>query len=146
RRALQLINQALDEVLVEQESEFDPDTRFAVAWYEQYGLQPGPFGDAETLSKAKNVALQGLLEAGIGESRPNRVRLLSREELDGSWDPRGDARLTVWEATQHLVRSLDEKGEAGAADLLRLLGGLAETARELAYRLHDLSDRGGLAA
>ena len=30
-----------------------------------------------------------------------------------------DKRLTIWEATQHLIRALDKEGEQGAADLLR---------------------------
>ena len=37
RAALGLINQALDEILAEQEGDFDPDTRFAVTWFEQRG-------------------------------------------------------------------------------------------------------------
>lgn len=36
RTALALINQTLDEVLVEQEGEFDSDTRWAVAWFDQF--------------------------------------------------------------------------------------------------------------
>src|ERR1035437_96512 len=35
RAALSIINQGLDEVLSELESEFDPDTRWALAWFEQ---------------------------------------------------------------------------------------------------------------
>jgi len=64
RTALGLINQALDEVLAEQEGEFDGDTRWALAWFEQFGMEPGAFGVAETLSKAKNTAVNGLVEAG----------------------------------------------------------------------------------
>ena len=64
RTALGLINQALDEVLAEQEGEFDGDTRWALAWFEQFGMDEGPFGVAETLSKAKNTAVNGLVEAG----------------------------------------------------------------------------------
>jgi putative DNA methylase len=60
RTALQLINQALDEVLAEQEGEFDSDTRWAIAWFDQYGMEEGPFGTAETLSKAKNTSVAGL--------------------------------------------------------------------------------------
>jgi len=55
RTALALINQTLDEVLTEQEGEFDADTRWALAWFEQFGLEAAPFGEAETLSKAKNT-------------------------------------------------------------------------------------------
>jgi putative DNA methylase len=53
RTALALINQTLDEVLAEQEGDFDADTGWAVAWFEQFGFNDGPFGDAETLCKAK---------------------------------------------------------------------------------------------
>ena len=34
RTALALINQSLDEVLAEQEGEFDSDTRWALAWFD----------------------------------------------------------------------------------------------------------------
>ncbi|MBP7726025.1 MAG: DUF1156 domain-containing protein, partial [Candidatus Bipolaricaulis sp.] len=37
REALALINEMLDETLAEQEGEFDPDTRWALAWFEQHG-------------------------------------------------------------------------------------------------------------
>jgi putative DNA methylase len=81
RTALALINQALDEFLAEQEGEYDADTRWALAWYEQYSFNKGPFGVAETLSKAKNTSVGGLVEAGILEARAGYVRLLKREEL-----------------------------------------------------------------
>jgi putative DNA methylase len=57
------------------------------------------------------------------------------------WDPTTDDRLTVWEATQHLIKRLDEKGEEAAADLLARLGPMAEQARALAYRLYTICER-----
>lgn len=141
RTALGLINQVLDETLAEQESDFDPDTRWALAWFEQYGTDPGPFGVAETLSRAKNTAVNTLVLAGFLESRGGKVRLLDRDELSSTWDPATDKRLTVWEVTQHLMRVLESRGEAGAAEMLRRVGGLGETARELAYRLYVLCER-----
>ena len=48
------INETLDEVLAEQEGDFDADTRWAVAWFEQYGFGEGEFGVAETLLAAKH--------------------------------------------------------------------------------------------
>ena len=101
RTALALINEALEEVLSAEETEFDADTRWALTWYEQYGHDPGLFGDAETLSKAKNTSVAGVVEAGIAESRRGKVRLFTRDELEPEWDPVGDKRLTVWEVTQH---------------------------------------------
>ncbi len=142
RTALALINQTLDEVLAEQEAEFDADTRWALAWFDQHGMEEGEFGVAETLSRAKNTAVNGLVQAGIVSSRGGKVRLLKRDELPEDWDPASDKRLTVWEATQHLIRALDQHGESGAADLLRKLGGATgEMARELSYRLHKVCDK-----
>ena len=46
REALALINQVLDEFLAEEEAELDAPSRFALAWYEQYGYGEGPFGYA----------------------------------------------------------------------------------------------------
>jgi len=144
RTALTLINQVLDEVLSEQEGEFDSDTRWAVAWFEQFGMEEGPFGVAETLSKAKNTSVQGLVEAGVVASQGGKVQLLGREELPDDWDPATDARLTEWEAVQYLIRALDRQGETGAADLLRKLGSdYGERARDLAYRLYAICERKG---
>jgi putative DNA methylase len=141
RTALALINQALDEVLAEQEGEFDGDTRWALAWFEQFGMDEGPYGVAETLSKAKNTAVGGLVEAGVVRARGGKVRLVKRDELPDDWDPARAGRLTVWEAAQHLIRTLDRQGEPAAAALLHQLGGLAETARDLAYRLYTVCER-----
>jgi len=144
RTALALINQTLDEVLAEQEAEFDADTRWALAWFDQHGMDEGEFGVAETLSRAKNTAVNGLVEAGIITARSGKVRLIPRDQMLDNWDPVADKRPTVWEATQHLIRSLDQLGERGAADLLRKLGGShGEIARELSYRLYKICERKG---
>ena len=115
RTALGIINQVLDEVLAEQEGEFDSDTRWALAWFEQFGSEEGFYGVAETLSKAKNTAVNGLIEAGVVKARSGKVQLISRAELPKNWDPRTDKRLTVWEMTQHLIRILDQDGELATA-------------------------------
>ncbi|HSH59560.1 MAG TPA: hypothetical protein VK988_07950 [Acidimicrobiales bacterium] len=141
RTALGLINQMLDETLSEQEGDFDGDTRWALAWFEESGVNPGPYGKAETLSKAKNTSIAGLVHAGFLESKAGKVRLLARRELAGAWDPAADTRLTVWEVTQHLILALETGGEPKAAELLRRVGGLGETAKELAYRLYVICER-----
>lgn len=140
RNALALINQTLDEVLAEQESDFDADTRWALAWFEQQGFNEGAFGVAETLSKAKDTSVAGMVEAGILTSKRGKVRLLKPDELSDDWDPATDKRLTVWEIVHHLVRALDA-GETAAAELVSKLGSKAEPARELAYRLYNLCER-----
>jgi len=138
--ALSLINQVLDEVLAEQEGEFDSDTRWALAWFEQYAFTEGEYGDADTLSKAKNTSVEGMVQAGIVESKRGKVRLLRPSELPANWDPSSDKRLTAWEIVHHLVRAL-EQGEEKAADLVRELGSRAEVARDLAYRLYSICER-----
>ena len=145
RTALALINQALDAYLAEQEGEYDADTRWALAWFEQFGFEEGPFGDAETLSKAKNTSVGGMVEAGILSARAGKARLLRREELAADWNPATDRRLTVWEVAQYLIRTMQEKGEPAAAELLAKVGGLGESARDLAYRLYTICERKGWA-
>lgn len=145
RSALELINQVLDEILEEQVGDVDPETRWAIAWFDEYGFGGGPFGRAETLSKAKNASIDGLARAGIVHQTPGRVRLLGRNELPDDYDPAADRKPTVWEATQHLVKALEEGGESRAAALLARLGANGDSARELAYRLYAVADRRGRA-
>ena len=141
REALALINQVLDETLAEQEGDFDADSRFAIAWFEQHGFAEGEFGVADVLARAKNTSVDGLREAGILESKRGKVRLLKAAELPEDWDPATDQRFTHWEAVHHLIRALEAGGESAAATLVAKLGSKAETARELAYRLYTVSER-----
>jgi putative DNA methylase len=141
RTALSLINEVLAEVLSGEESEFDADTRFAVTWFEQFGHNPGAFGDADTLARAKNTTVNGVVESGVAASKDGKLRLLDRKELSGKWDPKNDSRLTVWETTQHLIRAL-EISESKASELLKQIGGgFGEKARQLAYLLYGICDR-----
>jgi len=141
REALTLINQVLDETLAEQEGDFDSESRWALAWFEQYGFAEGEFGVADVLARAKDTSVHGMEEAGILESGKGKVRLLKPEELPADWDPRTDNRLTVWEAVHHLVRVLNKGGESAAAQLVTKLGTTADIARELCYRLYTICER-----
>ena len=141
REALSLINQTLDEVLAEQEGDFDADTRWALAWFEQSTFDDGDYGVAETLSTAKNTSVAGMVEAGVLRSGAGKVRLLRPHELPEDWVPGSDTRLIVWEAVHHLVRVHDKEGEDAAASLMNKLGPNAEAARELAYRLYRICDQ-----
>jgi putative DNA methylase len=141
REALALINQTLDEALAEQEGDFDADTRWALAWFEQSGFAEGEYGVAETLSKAKNTSVAGMYGAGILESKRGKVRLLRPQELPADWNPETDARLTAWEVVHHLIRVFEAGGEGAAATLVARIGSKAENARDLAYRLYALCER-----
>jgi putative DNA methylase len=141
RDALALINQTLDEALTEQEGDFDADSRFALAWFEQHGFGEGEFGVADVLARAKNTSVQGLVDAGILKSSRGDVRLLKPSELAVNWDPLTDTRLSAWESVHQLIRALESGGEAAAAELVAKLGSKAELARELCYRLYTLCER-----
>jgi putative DNA methylase len=140
RDALALINQTLDEALAEQEGDFDADSRWAVAWFEQSGFAEGEYGVAETLSTAKNTSVAGMVEAGILTSKSGKVRLLRPDELPANWDPATDLRLTAWEVVHQLIRALEAGGESAAAAWWRNPEQV-ETPANLAYR-STLCERG----
>ena len=141
REALALINETLDEVLAEQEGDFDADTRWALVWFDQSGFSEGEYGVAETLSTAKNTSVAGMAEAGILTSGGGKVRLLAPAELPEDWNPKADSRRTVWETTHHLVRVHSQGGDTAAADIMAKMGADAEIARDLAYRLFRICDK-----
>ncbi|ELR97807.1 hypothetical protein GLO73106DRAFT_00016240, partial [Gloeocapsa sp. PCC 73106] len=141
RTALEQINQTLDEFLSEQEGEFDNDTRWALIWFEQHQFQPASYGEAETLSRAKNTSVEGLVEAGIIEAKAGKVHLLSRQELPNEWKPETDKRIPIWKMTQHLARVLETQGESGAGRLLARIGPKGELGKDLAYRLYNLCEQ-----
>jgi putative DNA methylase len=145
RKALIFINQTLDEYFSQEEGDFDVDTRWALAWFEQYGLEAGPFGMAETLSKAKNTRLERLKRGGILTAQSGKVRLLRRDELPANWNAATEKQLTVWAVTQQLIQRLTQKGELSAAQLLRQTEdsghNFSDAARDLAYRLYATCER-----
>ena len=145
RSALVEINRMLDETLARQEGDLDPDTRFCVAWYEQYGVGERAYGEAEVLFSAKNTSFEGLQRAGVVVGGKGKVRLRRRDELDPDWNPETDRRITDWEGTQHLTRSLTAERGGGVGEAARLVLGMgaerAEKARALAYRLYSLAER-----
>jgi putative DNA methylase len=116
--ALLLINSTLDEVLGEQESDFDPDTRFAVKWYRQYGWTQESSGIADQLARSSDTSVGALERGGIFEAKGGKARLLSPLQLDGAWDPESDDRVSVWEATVRLAAVMDKDGGDKVAELL----------------------------
>lgn len=144
RDALQEINAILDEVLSEQEGDFDGGTRWCVTWFESHGFETSEYGEAETLANAKNASINGLVRAGVLSSGHSKVKLYAPDELPADYDPRADDRITLWEVVLHLARALDEKGldEAGRIlDAAEKRGIDAGSAKELAYRLYAICEQ-----
>lgn len=139
KSALQLINAELDEYLGGIQGEFDPDTRFAISWFEQNGMGKGDYGVADNLARARGIAVESVKHAGIVESQAGNVRILKRSELDPDWEPQTDTHLTVWECLQYLVRSHEKDGISyNTALLLRKIDDKAEAVKDLAYCLYDI--------
>jgi putative DNA methylase len=142
REALQLINESIDNFFSEQEADYDAATRFALSWFDQHGFNDGLFGEADNLARARNVSVQGVVQAGILRSGQGKVRLLRRDELPKDWEPRTDGQAPIWEALQQLVKTLEERGEGSTAELAAKLAPHQRTlARELAYRLYTTCER-----
>lgn len=140
KTALQLINRELDEYLGGIQGEFDAETRFALTWFEQYGMTTGDFGSANNIATARGISVDSVRNAGIVQSSGGKVRILGRDEIDPNWYPAEDKQLSVWECSQHLVRALEHDGENGAAMLLKRVGlRNADSARDLAYCLYDIA-------
>jgi putative DNA methylase len=144
RMALQLINQELDAYLDKQENELDQESRFCLRWFEQYGHQAGPFGEADVLARAKNTSAQTLDSLGLIQSRAGKVRLIRRSELPRDLDLSKIVKLSIWLCTQELIRKLEEGGEAEVAKLiLKIGGGQSESAKDLAYRIFSICEKKG---
>jgi putative DNA methylase len=143
RPALALINQVLDEVLSQQEGDFGPDTRWCLEWFKSHGFREGPYGEAETLSKAKNTTVTGLVRAGVLASRAGKVRLLAAAELPSDYNPTVDDRISEWEVALHLAKRLNEDGTDAAARLAAAARSLVDldTVRELAYLLFSIAEK-----
>jgi putative DNA methylase len=143
RTALALINQALDEVLSAQEGDFDPDTRFCLAWFEQHGFDEGLAGEADTLARAKNTSIGGLERGGVFRARAGKAWLVPPEELLAGYDPSRDQRISVWEVVLQITKALSESGADEAARIMAAVGSRVDmdTAKELAYLLYSICER-----
>lgn len=144
RAALYLITDLLDEVLSEQEGDFDRDTRFALAWFREHGFDPGEFGDADNLARARSASLEHLERAGILNLRGTRgkVTLLGPADLGDKWNPAADTSLSTWEVVLHLARALTAHGVTGASALLTRVPESIDLnlGKELAFLLFALAE------
>ena len=146
RRALELINEGVEAFFSEREGTFDADTQFCIRWFEQYGFEDGPYGDAESLSKAKNIGVAELQRDGLLQAQRGNVRLIPFERYLANWerwDPAADQRLNAWESCHYLAAALEQAGIDGAGRVALGLGGSAGPAIELAYRLFAVCDAAG---
>lgn len=149
RSALGRINEILDQVLNDQEGDFDPTTRFAIAWYRQHGYNAGTFGDANNLANARNTTVEMMDRGGILTSRAGKVRLFKPSDLTPAYDIESDSSTSNWEALHHLVSRLDSDGIAAAGEFMRTAltrqdGGVdGDLVKELAHLLFRIAESNG---
>lgn len=138
RAALQIINQELDAYFSDQDGELDRESRFCVDLYTQKAFDTISFGEADVLARAKNVSIEGLAAKGLLASAKGQVHLLDRNEVSD----RVSFTLSTWLVTQQLTHALEEGGVTECAKLLvGALGGKADDAKALAYRLFTIADK-----
>lgn len=119
RAALSRINEILDQVLNEQEGDFDSTSRFAIAWYRQHGYGAGQFGDADSLARARNTSVAVMDRDEILTSRAGKVQLLRPDALPAEYDVLKDSHTSNWEALHHLIRVLEAEGINAAGGFLQ---------------------------
>ncbi|WP_240619366.1 DUF1156 domain-containing protein [Blastococcus sp. TF02-8] len=143
RAALQIVNQILGEVLSAQEGDFDSGTRWCVKWFESYGFDAGPYGEAETIASAFNTSVGGLDRSGALTARAGKVQLFDPAALRVGYDPRADDHITLWEIVVHLAKALDEQGLDAAGLLMARAAARIDldAAKELAYLLFSIAER-----
>jgi putative DNA methylase len=145
RTALALINQVLDEVLSEQEGEFDPETRFCIKWFAQYGWNEATSGEADTLSRAVNTSLVALERGGIFKATGGKARLLEAKDMSKDWNPAEDKAISIWEVVVRVATALQTEGADVAAKWIKLASSKTdiESVKELSYLLFSLSEKKG---
>jgi putative DNA methylase len=119
RSALSRINEILDQVLNEQEGDFDATSRFAIPWYRQHGYGIGTFGDANNLANARNTTVDSMERSGILTSRGGKVQLIKPSDLRADYDILADLHTSNWEALHHLIKLLERDGITPAGEFLR---------------------------
>ena len=145
RTALVLINRAIDDYFKELEGDWDSDTRFCLQWFSEYGWREGVYGEADVLARAKGVSVEGVRDSGVLAAGAGKVQLLKPSEYPDNWSPAKDSRMPVWEVLHHLIRLHQTRGESAAAEIVKAIPHISETARQLAFLLYTTCERKGWA-
>jgi putative DNA methylase len=149
RSALARINEILDEVLNEQEGDFDAATRFAIGWYRGHGYTTGKFGVADDLARARNTAVETMVRDGILTSAAGKVTLLSPSEMPEGYDVLADDRVGAWEVLHHLIALLERDGLPVAGAFLASVKARSDGAvdvelvKELTFLLFSIAEKNG---
>ena len=142
REVLMHINNEITAYHEKETGELDPETQFCLTWLQQHGYTEGNFGDAEGLSKAKDVDTATMHNKVLLRDR-GKVRLLRPEEYT---EREHSEDMTAWEGCLRMVWHLSgvEKsgGISGCTAVARTMRDY-ESAQRLARVLYAYYDARG---
>ncbi len=135
REALKHINNEIADYHEKETGELDPESQFCLTWLQQNGYMEGNFGDADGLSKAKDVNIAAMHNKVLLRDR-GKVRLLKVEEYAERENSEG---MTAWEGclrmVWHLSGAENSGGISGCAAVARAMRDF-ESAKRLARVLY----------
>ena len=141
REALAAVDRAVAVYHQGQEGDLDPDTRFCFDWLRQHGFTDGPYGEAETLAQARNVAIGELGRLLVAER--GSVRLLSISAYGEGRPP--SFGMTAWEGCFRMAYHFFERERGrtveGAAQVASAMRGSVDSVERLARILYNHFDR-----
>ena len=140
REVLMHINKEIDDYNEKETGELDPESQFCYTWLQQHGYTEGNFGDADVLSKAKDVNIAAMHNKVLLSQR-GKVRLLKAEEYA---ERENSEDMTTWEGCLRMVWHLsgveNSDGISGCAAVARAMRDF-ESAKRLARVLYDYYDK-----
>ena len=135
REALKHINNEIATYHEKETGELDPESQFCLTWLQQHGYVEGNFGDADVLSKAKDVNIDAMHDKVLVSAR-GKVRLLRGEEIA---EHEIIKDMTAWEGclrmVWHLSGAENSGGISGCAAVARAMRDF-ESAKRLARVLY----------
>ena len=142
REVLMHINNEITAYHEKETGALDPESQFCLTWLQQHGYTEGSFGDAEGLSKAKDVDTAAMHDKVLLSDR-GKVRLLRPEEYA---ERANSENMTAWEGCLRMVWHLSgvEKsgGISGCTAVARAMRDY-ESAKRLARVLYAYYDARG---
>ena len=109
REVLKHINKEITHYHEKETGELDPESQFCLTWLQQHGYMDGNFGDAEGLSKAKDVDINTMHDTVLFKNR-GKVRLLKAEEYA---ERENSKDMTAWEGCLRMVWHLSGVERSG---------------------------------
>ena len=142
-KALEAINRMVDEVLGEEDTDYDSETRFAVQWYRSCGWAQTDYGTAEQLALSCGTTPAELVYSGVFEAAGGRARLLRASEMTSEWNPSRGDHVSLWGAMIRMVGALGGNGTDAVVPIMAKAGEYVslDQVRNLSFRMYHEAER-----